>query len=183
MKPARTKKIQPIILHEGDFLRMVREGRWEYIERNNCRGIVIILAMTDDERVILVEQYRQPVHKRVIEFPAGLICDDPKHKNESVTTAAKRELLEETGTKAKKIVKLLTGPVSSGSSADLVTMVRACGLTKISDGGGDHTEAIRVHEVPLRDAEQWLEKMSGRGYLIEPKVYTGLFFLAKPARR
>ena len=72
MKSAQAKKIRPIILHEGDFLRMVREGEWEYIERNSCRGIVIILAMTDDQRVILVEQYRQPVHKRVIEFPAGL---------------------------------------------------------------------------------------------------------------
>ncbi len=162
---------------------MIREGRWEYVERNNCRGIVIILAMTDDDKIILVEQYRQPVHKKVIEFPAGLINDDPKHKNESLITAAKRELLEETGYKAQRIVKLLTGPVSSGFSADLVTLVRAYGLTKISDGGGDHTEAIRVHEVPLRDAEQWIKKMSIRGYLIEPKVYTGLFFLAKPARR
>ena len=58
MKPTQKKKMRPIVLHEGDFLRMVREGRWEYIERNNCRGIVIILAMTDDEKVILVEQYR-----------------------------------------------------------------------------------------------------------------------------
>ena len=114
MNPTGKKETRPIILHEGDFLRLIREGQWEYIERNNCRGIVIILAMTDDEKVILVEQYRQPVHKKVIEFPAGLICDDPKHKNESMRTAAKRELLEETGYKAGRIVKLLTGPVSSG---------------------------------------------------------------------
>ena len=183
MRPPRKKKSRRTILHEGDFLRMVREGDWEYIERTNCRGIVIILAMTDDQKIILVEQYRQPVHKNVIEFPAGLICDDQKHANESLTTAAKRELLEETGYKARKIVKLLTGPVSSGSSADLVTLFRAYGLTKISAGGGDHTEAIRVHEVPLRQAEQWLQKMSRRSYLIEPKVYTGLFFLTKSACR
>jgi ADP-ribose pyrophosphatase len=183
MSPKQIKKLRPVVLAEGNFLRLVREGNWEYVERNNCRGIVIILAMTVDERVILVEQYRQPVHKKVIEFPAGLICDDPKHKNESMTTAAKRELLEETGYKAQKIVKLLTGPVSSGSSADLVTLVRAYGLTKISAGGGDHTEAIRVHEVPLHQVEQWLKKMSNRGYLVEPKVYTGLFFLTKTARR
>src|SRR3989338_1208462 len=164
MRPPQKKKTRPIILHEGDFLRMIREGQWEYIERNNCRGIVIILEMRDEEKVILVEQYRQPVHKKVIEFPAGLICDDPKHMNESMATAAKRELLEETGYKAQKIVKLLTGPVSSGSSADLVTLVRAYGLTKVSAGGGDHAEAIRVHEVPLRQAEQWLKKMYSRGY-------------------
>ena len=183
MKPTEKKETRPIILHEGDFLRLIREGEWEYIERNNCRGIVIILAMTDDEKVILVEQYRQPVHKRVIEFPAGLICDDPKHKNESLVTAARRELLEETGYKAGKIVKLLCGPVSSGSSADLVTLVRAYGLKKVSAGGGDSTEAIVVHEVPLRKAEKWLQQMSSREYLIEPKVYAGLFFLTKAVRR
>lgn len=158
---------------------MVREGQWEYIERNNCRGIVIILAMTDDEKVILVEQYRQPVHKKVIEFPAGLISDDPKHEKESVIGAAKRELFEETGYKAQRIVKLLTGPVSSGSSADIVTMVRAYGLKKVSAGGGDHTERIRVHAVPLNKIEHWLKQMSAKGYFVEPKVYAGLFFLTK----
>jgi ADP-ribose pyrophosphatase len=183
MKPTEKKETRPIILHEGDFLRLIREGEWEYIERNNCRGIVIILAMTDDEKVILVEQYRQPVHKRVIEFPAGLICDDPKHKKESLVTAARRELLEETGYKAGKIVKLLCGPVSSGSSADLVTLVRADGLRKVARGGGDHTENIVVHEVPLAKAEHWLKQMARKGCLIEPKVYTGLFFLTKAARR
>ena len=177
------KPLRRTILAEGDFLRLVREGEWEYIERNNCRGIVIILAMTDDRKVILVEQYRQPVHKKVIEFPAGLISDDPKHKKESLIGAAKRELLEETGYKAQRMVKLLTGPVSSGSSADLVTMVRAYGLKKVSPGGGDHTERIRVHAVPLTKAERWLMRMSARGCLIEPKVYTGLYFLAKAARR
>lgn len=175
--PKSTAKSKRIILKEGKFLRMVQEGHWEYFERNNCKGIVIILAVTDDNRVILVEQYRMPVHKRVIEFPAGLICDDPKFKKESLATAARRELLEETGYQAKDIVKVLTGPSSSGSSADLVTIVRAFGLKKVAAGGGDHTESIIVHDVPLNEIEQWLTRMSQRGYLIEPKVYTGLFFL------
>lgn len=161
---------------------MVREGNWEYIERNNCHGIVIIVAMTDDQKVILVEQYRQPVHKWVIEFPAGLIRDEKEHRNESMSQAAKRELLEETGYRAQRMVKLLTGPVSSGSSADLVTMVRAYGLKKISSGGGDHTERIRVHTIPLAQMERWLKQMSTQGRLIEPKVYTGLFFLTKSVR-
>ncbi len=183
MKLKRTRKSRSIVLAEGNFLRMVREGKWEYIERNNCRGIVIIVAMTDDKKVILVEQYRQPVHKWVIEFPAGLISDEPQYRDESMISAAKRELLEETGYSAQRIVKLLTGPVSSGSSADLVTMVRAYDLKKISCGGGDHTERIRVHAVPLATMERWLKQMSVQGRLIEPKVYTGLFFLTKTSRR
>ncbi len=182
MSPKQIKRLRPVVLAEGNFLRLVREGNWEYVERNNCRGIVIILAMTVDERVILVEQYRQPVHKKVIEFPAGLICDDPKHKNESMATAAKRELLEETGYRARRIVELITGPVSSGSSADHVTIVRAYDLKKISAGGGDHTERIRVHAIPLGKIERWLKRMSTQGYLVEPKVYAGLFFLTKSVR-
>ena len=38
MTPMRTQKTRLIILHEGDFLRMAKEGEWEYIERDNCRG-------------------------------------------------------------------------------------------------------------------------------------------------
>src|SRR3989338_2614578 len=104
-------------------------------------------------------------------------------KNESMRTAAKRELLEETGYKAGKIVKLLTGPVSSGFTADIVTVVRAYGLRKVARGGGDHTENIVVHEVPLAKAEHWLKQMARKGCLIEPKVYAGLFFLTKEIRR
>ncbi len=167
------------ILYEGHFFRFVRNGQWEYFERNNCRGIVIIVAMTDARKVVLVEQYRPPVAKRVIEFPAGLISDHPAIKDETLAKAAKRELLEETGYKARKIARLLHGPVSSGSSSDMVTLVRAYDLVKVSEGGGDPLESITVHEIPLDLVDRWLERMRGKGYLIEPKVYAGLYFLRR----
>ena len=73
--------------------------------------------------------------------------------------------------------KILKGPISAGSSADMVIMLRAFDLKKVSEGGGDHYESIIVHEVPLNKTDQWLQAMERKGYLIEPKVYTGLYFL------
>lgn len=164
-------------------MRLVRDGQWEYVERTNCRGIVIILGLTDDGKVILVDQYRPPVRKRVIEFPAGLVSDDPQYPKESLIAAAKRELLEESGYQAARVIKLMEGPVSSGSSSDMVTIVRAYGLRKVGKGGGDHTEAINVHTVAFNKVEKWLALMSRNGYLIEPKVYMGIFLLMRQQNR
>lgn len=165
------------VLYEGRFLRLVRKGEWEYVERNNCSAIVIIAAITEEGQVIFVEQYRPPVGKKVIEFPAGLVNDHGAAKRESMVAAAKRELLEETGYRAESITKILTGPVSSGSSADLVQFYIAQGARRVTEGGGDDFESIVVHAIKLNQADRWLSQMSRKGYLIEPKIYTGLYFL------
>lgn len=168
-----------VVIYEGEYLRFLKKGEWEYVQRAHQGGrVVIVVALTKENKVILVEQYRVPVKRKVIEFPAGLVNDeDANVSNESLAVAAKRELLEETGYQAGMISKLLEGPVSSGSSADKISMMRAYDLKKIAQGGGDHMECIVVHEVPLKEIDQWLKKMERRGYLIEPKVYTGLYFL------
>jgi len=177
MKAKVNKRARKVTIGEGNFIRFVRKGEWEYAERNNCSGIVIIIAMTDKDNVLFVEQYRPPVGKKVIEFPAGLMNDFQVKKRESLSASAKRELFEETGYKAKKIVTLLKGPVSSGASSDIVTIVRAFDLQKAGKGGGDHLESIIVHEVALKKVDAWLKKMERKGLLIEPKIYTGLYFL------
>jgi len=167
-------------LYEGKFLRFLRKGEWEYAQRNNCSDIVIIVAVTQDRHILFVEQFRPPVGQRVIEFPAGLVNDQNGAVYESVTDAAKRELLEETGYKAEVMTVLLNGPVSGGSSADMVTMVLAREVVKISDGGGVEDETIVVHRVALDEADAWLDSMRRSGdCLIEPKIYTGLYFLTR----
>ncbi|MBU1997491.1 MAG: NUDIX hydrolase [Candidatus Omnitrophica bacterium] len=169
-----------IVLKEGKFIRFVKKGGWEYIERVNCDGAVVILALTKDRKVLFVEQFRPPVGKKVIEFPAGLINDCPKRKSkESIISAAKRELLEETGYKAKRIIKVLEGPASSGTSSDVLTLVRAVDIEKVSSGGGDEGESIIVHEVKLDKAESWLKQMKNKGFLIGTRIYAGLYFLNK----
>lgn len=167
------------ILHEGNYLRFISEDTWEYVERTNCKGIVIIVPMKDDKTVIFVEQYRYPVKNKVIEFPAGLVNDLDPSKNESLETAAMRELEEETGYRARRLQRFLEGPISSGMSSEKLVFFRAYGLKKVGKGGGDHTENITVHEIPLSKACSWLRRMEKKGLFVDPKVYSGLYFLEK----
>jgi ADP-ribose pyrophosphatase len=166
-----------MILHKGRYLDLVREDNWEYVKRTNCSGIVVIVPMTQDGKVIFVEQFRRPVKAQVIEWPAGLVNDKTPHDAETMEAAARRELLEETGYQAEHLSLLIEGPVSSGLSAEIITFYQALDAVKVAAGGGDATESIKVHEVPLKGADLWLYEMERKGLLVDPKVYVGLYFL------
>src|SRR3954466_3183345 len=162
---------------QGKFLRVSRIGRWEFAERvNDVQGVVII-AITDDKKLVLTEQHRPPVGKRVIELPAGLAGDLDSNQGENPATAAKRELLEETGYEAAEMSFLMSGPPSAGLSSEIVNFFRASKLRRVGKGGGDGNEQIEIHEVPLVQCRGWLEERSRTGVLIDPKVYAGLYFV------
>jgi ADP-ribose pyrophosphatase len=161
----------------GKFLALIKEGHWEYAERVNARGAAIIVAVTEEKNLLLVEQYRIPLHARTIELPAGIVGDEPDGANESLAEAAKRELLEETGYAAERIEILTTGPSSAGLTSEMVTLVRATGLRKVHAGGGVATENILVHETPIKGIGEWLRTKEAAGFKIEPKVFAGLYFL------
>ncbi|HKT43105.1 MAG TPA: NUDIX hydrolase [Rhodanobacteraceae bacterium] len=164
-------------LHAGKWLTLKKRGRWEFVERNNPQGAVIIVAVTPDDRVLFVEQYRVPILAFTIEMPAGLIGDAGHADDDSVAGAARRELEEETGWTCGRVIPLHSGPSSAGMSTEMMHFVRALDLRKVGDGGGDDTEDIIVHEVPRRDAGDWLHAMSAEGYSIDPKLFAGLWFL------
>jgi ADP-ribose pyrophosphatase len=168
-------------LHTGKFLTVVKEGHWEYVNRTNASGAAIIAAVTPEGNLLLVEQYRIPVHARTIELPAGIIGDEPGEAAELGASAAKRELLEETGYAAKKIRPLVTGPSGAGITSELVSLFLASGLQRVGKGGGVAHEDITVHEVPLSEIDSWLEAKAKSGVLIDPKVYSGLYFVGKGA--
>ncbi|HBA85079.1 MAG TPA: DNA mismatch repair protein MutT [Verrucomicrobia bacterium] len=174
------KTSKPVkILSDGKYIRhMIRNG-WEYVQRKNIAGIVAILAVTDEGKLLLVEQYREPVASRVLELPAGLAGDAHGRRREAFEEAARRELLEETGYAARKMKFLMEGPPSCGLSAEIVTFFQAGGLKKVGPGGGDEEEDILVHEVALAQAEKWLKKMEKKGLMVDPKVYSGLYFAMK----
>jgi ADP-ribose pyrophosphatase len=162
-------------LFNGKYLRLKRRGRWEYAERTNAGSAVIIVAVTPDDRVLFVEQYRVPIECRSIEMPAGLVGD--LGEDESIELAAQRELLEETGWQAERIEVLMAGPSSSGMSNEIIAFARAHGLTRVHAGGGDESENITVHEIPRREAAAWLDRQRRSGFSIDPKLYAGLYFL------
>ncbi len=59
------------VIAEGKFLRMVAQSGWEWVERVNASGAAVIAAVTDDECLVLVEQFRIPMQCRVVDLPAG----------------------------------------------------------------------------------------------------------------
>ena len=164
-------------LYEGKYLHLIRRGHWEYAHRPGITGIVGICAVTDDRKLILVEQYRAPTNKRVIELPAGLSGDVDTARGESLVEAAKRELLEETGYAARDMKQIAHGPMSSGISDEIITLFLATGLTKQSDGGGDESEDIVVHLVPVDQVDAWLAEQERAGKLVDVKIFTGLRFV------
>lgn len=164
------------ILAAGKFLHLLSRDGWEFVHRPNISGIVAILAVTDRREILLVEQYRRPVQARVIEIPAGLAGDIADSENESLATAAQRELLEETGYSAQAMELLTQGPPSAGASTEQITLFRARGVQQVHGGGGDATENIVVHAVPLQNIDGWLQTRQTAGCQIDPKVYTALYF-------
>lgn len=160
------------VLHEGEFLRLLRRRHWEYVERTNSRGVAVIVALAPGRKLLLVEQFRLPVMRPVIELPAGLIGD--LGGDETLAEAARRELIEETGYRAGRMEALAGGPTTAGLSNELTTFCRAEELERVGPGGGDETESIIVHEVPLSELRAWLAEQ-GRRAAIDPKLYAGLW--------
>lgn len=174
MHPSESEPVET--LHEGRWLRMRKRGRWEYVERVHADGMaVIVLAVTPENRVLFVEQYRIPLQCPTIEMPAGLVGDQAGE--DTLEDAARRELLEETGWAAAQVQVLLIGPTSSGMSNERIAFVRARGLTRVGPGGGTEEEGITVHEVPLEDAPAWLMRKQQEGYALDLKLWAGLWLI------
>lgn len=160
-------------LGEGHYLRLVSRDTYEYVERVNATGVVCIAAVTDDDLLVFIEQYRHAVDCNTIELVAGLVGD--QEAGESMETAARRELEEESGYAADAWECLMTGPSAGGMSSSLVTFYLAQGLQRVGAGGGvDEHEDLTVHEVPLCEVSSWLRGQEAAGKLVDPKVFVGI---------
>jgi 8-oxo-dGTP pyrophosphatase MutT (NUDIX family) len=182
MNEKHTRIKEKKIVWQGKFLRCVlytyvdslgQLREWEAFERVHCKGIVAIVPVTDNNEVLLVKQYRPPVDKYVIEFPAGL-----NDKGNTLEGAAQRELLEETGYTAKEMIFLAEGPLSSGASDEIITAFLAKGLAFKGFGERDETEDIEVLKIPAQEFDQRLNALYEKGNYVDLKVY-GLMELAK----
>lgn len=168
----------PHTVYEGRYQRMVVRGTWEYSERTHPGGLAaIVIAVTPEDKVLFVEQFRIPLQARTIEMPAGLVGDD--HAQDTLEDAARRELIEETGWSPGKVEVLLIGPTSSGMSNERIAFVRARELTRVGEGGGVDNENITVHSVPRADAPRWLMQKQAEGYELDLKLWAGLWMIER----
>lgn len=165
------------ILAEGKYIRLIDKNGWEFVERLGISGIVGIVAVTDEGNLLLVEQYRPALAKNVIELPAGLAGDSSEFDGEDLSSAARRELLEETGYEASEMDFICEGPPSSGMSSEIITLFKASGLRRVTSGGGDETEELIIHEIPVDSIHEWLETQRLSGKLIDLRIYTALCFI------
>jgi ADP-ribose pyrophosphatase len=167
------------ILAEGKFTRLVAANHWEWVERINTTGAVVIVPITADRRIVLIEQYRIPLRSRVLELPAGLVGDVPGAADEPLLEAARRELLEETGYEAAHWQRLIEGPSSAGLTTEMYHLFLAGDARKVGAGGGDAQEQIDVVIAPLDGIDAWLEEKRRTGIVIDPKIYMGLYFAGR----
>jgi ADP-ribose pyrophosphatase len=177
MTDIRIDDEQPQVLYQGDWLRMVRRGHWESCERTHGKDglAVLVIAVTPDDHVLFVEQYRVPLGARTIEMPAGLVGDGIE--GDTLESAARRELIEETGWDAGRIDVLLVGPTSSGMSNERIAFARARDLRKVGEGGGVADENITVHAIPRATAPAWLMRKYAEGYELDLKLWAGLWMI------
>jgi len=169
---------------QGSFMSAVeityRDARgvvrtWEALERVGIGGIVVMIAVTPDNNVVLIKQFRPPMGRDVIELPAGLV-----EPGESMEIAAKRELIEETGWSAGKIDFLAEGPISTGASTEALRAYVCTALEHVGKNGGDDSEIIEVIEIPIQKTQEFLRTAQLNGTLVDLKVF-GLVALAKQA--
>jgi len=141
------KQIKSQTVVERDWLKIkVDEIQFEKGEQTSERillehpGAACLLAITDDEKVLLVEQYRYPTKQVLYEIPAG--------KNDtwdgSFFETAQRELAEETPYTAKKLELLYTFYVAPGYCNEYLHLYKATGLEKNSQLDLDQDEFLSV---------------------------------------
>jgi 8-oxo-dGTP pyrophosphatase MutT (NUDIX family) len=129
---------------------MMPGGRVAQREIVEHPGAVAIVPLHDDASVVMIDQYRHAVGRRLRELPAGLL-DTP---GEDPVATARRELVEEVGCTAQDWSVLVDVVSSPGFSDEAVRVFLARGLTEIGrPAGGDDEEAdLSVVRVPLADA-------------------------------
>jgi 8-oxo-dGTP pyrophosphatase MutT (NUDIX family) len=113
-------------------------------------GAAAIVALDDESRVLLIQQYRHPIRHRDWEIPAGLLDKE----GESPLETAKRELIEEADLHAddwEELVSIFTTP---GGNDEVVHLFLARGLTPVGEAHAREAEEadIRIEWVPLADA-------------------------------
>jgi ADP-ribose pyrophosphatase len=116
-------------------------------------GAVAILPITNDGKIVMVEQFRKALERTLVEIPAGKL-----EKGENPLECARRELEEETGYVCEKLDWLISFYTSPGFADEIVHLYVATGLSKKEDAAQlDEDEFVNIVELSLSEATQYIE--------------------------
>lgn len=143
-------------------------GRKSSREIVNHSGGVAVIAYKDKDTILLVEQFRKPIEKIILELPAGKI-----EKDEDIELCGIRELEEETGYKAKEFSYLGKIVTSPGFCNEYIYIYRAESLYKGEDNLGDEDEFINVKEMKIEKIKEMIKS----GEITDAKTISAFMFL------
>jgi ADP-ribose pyrophosphatase len=181
--PLRERIVDSQLIHRGRYM----EFRTETIEREDGSrgtrdivrhpGAVAVVALDDRDRLLLVRQWRVPAGEALLEIPAGTL--DLHHGvPEDPDRAARRELEEETGSRASSWRKLATFWTAPGFASEQMHLYLATGLHGVDDDdrlAPDEDEHLELLRVPLTDAL----RMVDAGEIRDAKSIVGILWLAR----
>ena len=157
----------PEVMCEGKYVRLVKRDKWEFASRSDNINAVVVLAETEG-KMILVDQPRVATGCRCVELPAGLVGDEEPDATPEST--AIKELEQEAGFTAERVERLGDFYASPGMLSESFTLVRAHGVRRIGEGGGDENEDINVHLVAREDISNFVEQRRAEGFGIDVKL-------------
>ena len=167
---------QPEVLHDGRHLVLLRRNGWEYVEHRTAPEAAMVVALTEGDEIVLVEEFRPPMNAPVVSLPSGLIGDEGP---EDAVDAARRELEEETGHTATSWQRLARGPGSAGQSSEMITFFLARPAVRSAEQAAHDVGKIRVHVVPVARLREWARARESEGAVIDPKIFAGLYLAGR----
>ncbi|MGM9922122.1 MAG: NUDIX hydrolase [Bhargavaea sp.] len=138
-------------------------------------GAVALIPITDDGKLVMVEQYRKALGTTLLEVPAGKL-----EPGEAPEVTARRELEEETGYSCDDLEPVATFATSPGFADETIHLFVATGLRKVDNpAAGDEDEFVELLEIPLDEAVAMLDK----GEIRDAKTAFAILWAERSDRR
>ncbi|WP_156289290.1 NUDIX hydrolase [Oceanobacillus salinisoli] len=160
MKKFEEKTIKTEKIFDGKVVQLqvddvkLPDGKTSKREIIKHPGAVAVIAITNDNKIVFVEQYRKPLEKSLVEIPAGKL-----EPGENPLVAAVRELEEETGYTTNSLSFVTSFYSSPGFADELLHIYITDDLVKLENPkAGDEDEFVEIVELTLDEAKQYVEE-------------------------
>lgn len=165
--------IKETVIYNGNYLSLINvdvelpDGNLSNRDIIKHPGACAIIPFLNDNEVILVEQFRKPLEKTLLEIPAGKL-----NKNETPITCAHRELEEETGYKTKDMIYLGKIATAPGFCDEIIHLFKATNLYE-GKKSCDEDEFTDIKKFTLDEIKLMIKK----GEIIDTKTISILSYL------